>query len=209
MPKMIIPTKPEIEKWINIWNSNEEYQHNSSSVANLFKTFPKNNNVDEVMAKLAALDSLYTTHAKYLFYMAKNITLIENVDERINSGDLTVVNEIANFQYIDDNKEGNRNQYSLATKFCSFSNPKVYSIYDKWVKEVLVDLYETDPYLDLTTLSSKKRTNLRKLLESKDYLVFDKIMQCFREKYSDVFEGMPKMELDKYLWLAGKTTFGG
>lgn len=205
---MIIPTKSEVEKWIDLWNKNEGYRHNSSSVANLFKTFPKNKNVDEVMIKLAALDSLYTTHAKYLFYMAKNITSIKNVDERIDSGDLIVVNEISNFPYIDGDKKGNRNQYSLATKFCAFSNPEAYSIYDKWVKAVLVDLFEIEPYLELASLTSNKRANLKKVLESKDYLLFNRIINCFREKYSDVFGDMSKTELDKYLWLAGKTTFG-
>lgn len=190
------PTRTEVEKWLSAWDEDDKNKHVVSAIQNLFTKIPKNDNFDEIYIKIAALDDLYSTHVRYLDELAKHISSIKNLDRRLETGDLTVVNELANVSVTNENgKEKQYNYYSFATKFCMFSNSKAYSIYDSYVEKVLRGFNELDDFFD------PKELNFR------NYEDFDKILNLFRKKYQDVFENISRLDMDRYLWLLGKKTF--
>ncbi len=190
------PTHSEIEKWLSLWNSDEKNSRVVSSMQLLFEKMPLNNNLDEIHAKIAALNDLYSTHVRYLYEVANHILSIKDLDKRLATGDLTIVNEIANVPVI--NEKGDKkvyNYYSFATKFCMFSNPEAYSIYDSYVEKVLREFNQIDQFFD------------PKELDFRNYEDFDKILNLFREKYNTALAGFSRLDMDKYLWLLGKKTF--
>ncbi len=194
--KLRVPTQEEVAKWLNAWNNDAKNSHVVSSIQLLFEKIPLNNNLDEIHSKIAALDDLYSTHVRYLYEVANHILSIKDLDERLAAGDLTIVNEIASVPVVDE-KGGKKiyKYYSFATKFCMFSNPKAYSIYDSYVEKVLRGFNEIDHFYD------------QKELDFRNYEDFDKILSLFREKYHAVFNNISRLDMDRYLWLLGKKTF--
>ncbi len=194
--KLRVPTQEEITNWLNTWDNDEKNSHVVSSMQVLFKKIPSNNNLDEIYAKIAALNDLYSTNIRKLYDVAKHIFSVQDIDERLKAGDLTIVNEIAKVPLID--KYGDEkvyNYYSFATKFCMFSNPEVYSIYDSYVEKVLTEFNKIDRFFD------------PKELDFRNYEDFDEILNLFRAKYNTVFDNISRLDMDRYLWLLGKKTF--
>lgn len=77
-----------------------------------------------------------------IFPVAKHILSLD-IDERLKSGDIFLVNEIQNITI----KEGvQRKFYSFATKYCSHHNPLAYPIYDSYVEKVLKYFRKTDHF---------------------------------------------------------------
>lgn len=190
------PTRAEVQKWLDAWDKDEKNSHVVSSMQVLFEKIPQNDDFDEIYAKIAALNDLYSTNIRRLYEVAKHIFSIKNLDDRLKSGDLTIVNEIASVPIINKNGEEKvYNYYSFATKFCMFSNPEVYSIYDSYVEKVLTEFNKIDEFFD------RREFNFR------NYEDFDEILRRFREKYAAGLEGVSRLEMDKYLWLLGKKTF--
>ena len=194
--KLELPTKAGVATWLKTWDEDEKNSHVVSSMQVLFEKIPLNNDFDEIYAKIAALNDLYSTNIRKLYDVAKHIYSIKNLDERLRAGDLDVVNEIARVPVVD--KYGDEkvyNYYSFATKFCMFSNPEVYSIYDSYVEKVLVELNKLDHFFE------PRELNFR------DYRDFDTILNLFRKKYADALDGISRLDMDRYLWLLGKRTF--
>lgn len=194
--KLRVPTQEEITSWLNTWDNDEKNSHVVSSMQVLFEKIPLNNNLNEIYAKIAALNDLYSTNIRKLYDVAKHIFSIQDIDERLRAGDLTIVNEVAKVPLVD--KHGNEkvyNYYSFATKFCMFSNPEVYSIYDSYVEKVLIEFNEIDRFFN------PKELNFR------SYEDFDEILNSFRAKYNTVFDNISRLDMDRYLWLLGKKTF--
>lgn len=190
------PTHTEIKNWLKAWDEDEKNSHVVSSMQILFDKIPRNTDFDEIYAKIAALNDLYSTNIRRLYEVAKHIFSIPNLDERLSAGDLDVVNEIARVPIIDKyGEEKIYNYYSFATKFCMFSNPAVYSIYDSYVEKVLLEFNKNDQFFD------KSKLNFR------NYKDFDEILNRFRSKYSESLDGISRLDMDKYLWLLGKKTF--
>lgn len=190
------PTHSEIKKWLNAWNNDEKNARVVSSMRLLFEKIPLNNNLDEIYAKIAALDDLYSTHVRYLYEVANHILSIKDLDKRLAAGDVTAVNEIASVPVV--NEKGDKkvyNYYSFATKFCMFSNPEAYSIYDFYVEKVLSEFNQVDHFFN------------PKELDFRNYEDFDKILNLFREKYNTALTGFSRLDMDKYLWILGKKTF--
>lgn len=194
--KLRVPTQEEITNWLNTWDNDEKNSHVVSSMQVLFEKIPLNNNLDEIYAKIAALNDLYSTNIRKLYDVAKHIFSVQDIDERLKAGDLTTVNEIAKVPLVD--KHGDEkvyNYYSFATKFCMFSNPEVYSIYDSYVEKVLTEFNKIDRFFD------------PKELDFRNYEDFDEILNLFRAKYNTVFDNISRLDMDRYLWLLGKKTF--
>ena len=83
---------------------------------------------------LNLLDKYYSTNIKGhedISIIANYITSINNINKRLENGDLTLVNDIASCT--------NKKYISFASKFCSHINPDAYPIYDKLVREKLYE----------------------------------------------------------------------
>ncbi|AJD01244.1 hypothetical protein [Campylobacter lari] len=97
------------------------------------KTYPKNNDMDDILIKASSLNDFYSTNIFSIFPVAKHIKNLK-IDESLENGDLTLVSKIANVKINGVNK----NFYSFASKYCSHHKPLIFPIYDYYVDKVLI-----------------------------------------------------------------------
>lgn len=187
---IIKPSPTEIKKYLKLWDSLENYVSQESSLRKLYtETYPKNNNLDEVLIKVCSLNDFYSTNIFSPFTVAKHIIKIE-IDDKLKNADLKLVNEIAEVKM---NGDKIINFYSFATKYCSHHSPIVYPIYDSYVEKILMYFKKRDKFAVF------KKDDL------KDYALFKDILIQFQKFYS--LDEYNLKEIDKYLWQAGKESF--
>lgn len=180
------PSKEEVEKYLKLWDSLENYVLQENSLNKLFyKTYPKNTDIDDILIKASSLNDFYSTNIFSIFNVAKHIKEL-NIDERLANKDEILVNELAKVKINDKEK----NFYSFATKYCSHHDPINYPIYDSYVEKILMHFKKIDNF------SNFKRDDL------KEYPKFKQILIEFK-KYYDIDDYNLK-DIDKYLWQLGK-----
>ena len=180
------PSKEEVEKYLKLWDSLENYVLQENSLNKLFyKTYPKNTDIDDILIKASSLNDFYSTNIFSIFNVAKHIKEL-NIDKRLANKDETLVNELAKVKINDKEK----NFYSFATKYCSHHDPINYPIYDSYVEKILMHFKKIDNF------SNFKRDDL------KEYPKFKQILIEFK-KYYDIDDYNLK-DIDKYLWQLGK-----
>ncbi len=181
------PSVKEVEKYLDQWDSLENYVNQENSLDKLFfNLIPENKAIEDILIKCSTLNDFYSTNIFSIFPIAKHILQLD-IDERLKSGDLTLIEDIA-----DKNVMGRRN-YSFASKYCSHHNPDQFPIYDSYVDKVLRYFRREDKFANF------KNDNLQ------DYIKFRAILEEFKVYYS--LEQYSLKELDKYLWLLGKEYF--
>ena len=153
------------------------------------KTYPLNNDLDDVLIKVCALNDFYSTNIFSPFTVAKHILALK-IDNSLAKDDLEIVNKIANVKM---NGEKSINFYSFATKYCSHHKPTVYPIYDSYVEKMLVYFKKKNSFFDFA------RQDLRL------YVKFRDILMKFREYYD--LQQFNLKQIDQYLWQAGKKYF--
>lgn len=184
------PTTSEIKFYLEKWASLENYVLQESSLRKLFtKTYPSNNNLDDVLIKVCALNDFYSTNIYSPFTVAKHIVRLD-IDLKLDEENLNIVNAIAEVKM-----NGNKkiNFYSFATKYCSHHRPAVYPIYDSFVEKMLVHFKKADNFY------SFNKTDLKRYHKYRDILL------KFRAYYG--LENYTLKDIDKYLWQAGKIYF--
>ena len=188
--KVARPSKSEIEKYLKLWDSLENYRLQESSLKKLFtKTYPLNDDLNEVLIKVCALNDFYSTSIYYPVQVAKHIVSLQ-LDKKLMIKDPKVVNEIASVQV---KKDKLINYYSFATKYCSHHHPTLYPIYDSYVDKLLMHFKKEDNFFEF------KKSDL------KIYENFKNILEKFRIFYD--LEDYDLKQIDKYLWQAGKEYF--
>ena len=187
---IIRPSQVEVEHYLKLWDSLENYILQESSLRKLFtKTYPLNDDLDDVLIKVCSLNDFYSTNILSPFTVAKHIVK-SGIDDSIAKDDLTIVNKIAKVEM----KEGKiKNFYSFATKYCSHHKPTVYPIYDSYVDQMLVYYKNKDNFDNFS------REDL------KIYVRYRRILENFRKYYK--LETFDLKQIDKYLWQAGKKYF--
>ena len=195
MAKIPKPTQKELEKWLDNWEKMENYRNQENALNKLFhETYPKNNDINEILIKVATLNDFYSTHILNIFKVAEHIKNIENLDDRLQKGDEKLVKEIAK---VGLKKKGGKKIifYSFATKFCSHHNDKDFAIYDRYVEKILMHFKKLDDF-------SK---NFTKKEDLKEYSNFKSILfDDFRVYYK---LDCNLKELDRYLWQLGRKYF--
>lgn len=184
------PSRKEVEYYIDKWNSLENYAVQESSLKKLFtQTYPLNNNLDDVIIKVCALNDFYSTNIFSPFAIAKHIVSLK-IDSYLAKDDLKIVDKIAEIKM-----NGGKiiHFYSFATKYCSHHKPLVYPIYDSYVDKLLVHFRNKDKF------SNFSNTDLR------TYPLYKNILMDFRKFYG--LESFNLKQIDQYLWLAGKEYF--
>ena len=136
------PSQSEVEKYLSRWDSLENYVLQENALDKLFfNTYPENDDIDEILIKVSALNDFYSTNIFSVFPVAKHILSL-NIDEAIKNADESIVNKVALV-----NMNGKMiNFYSFATKYCSHHFPNDYPIYDTYVEKVLVALNKRDRF---------------------------------------------------------------
>ncbi len=133
---------------------NKYYQRDNDVLEYLFGKIPLNNKAEEVYIKIVVIDFIYSTQLKLLIgsagvYYLVDLILDLNFDVRVQKGDPTLVNDIAN-------NNGGVNLFSFASKYCALHNWYVYgkddySIYDSVVARLFPEYtaisHKTNPQI--------------------------------------------------------------
>ena len=182
--------KPNVEivkKYLNKWNSLENYTVQEEALSKLFnEIYPKNNDMNDVLIKIASLNYFYSTNIFSIYPVAKYYVDL-NMDERLQNGDLSLVDELS--------KVPGRDQlvYSFATKYCSHHQPNIYPIYDSYVDKMLCHFKKEYSFANFEDNDLKK------------YHMFKDVINQFQKYF--LLEEFTVKEIDKYLWLCGKEYF--
>lgn len=149
----------------------------------------------DVLVKVSLLNSLYSTNILNTFAVAKHIVDID-FSKRVLFG-----NEDQKCELVHDVAKVTingklRNNYSFATKYCSFIKPHFFPIYDKYIKESLFYFNHLDQF-----------TNKFIEADLKDFKTFKKIMTAFTN-HNDL-QSVPLPIIDKFLWFNGKAILEG
>jgi len=190
MNKFIIAPNPQVvNKYLEKWDSLDNYVMQEKSLMKLFqKTYPCNNDIDDVLIKVCALNDFYSTNIFSPFSVAIHIVSID-IDNRMSNNDLRLVNDIAKVNI----KGIQKNFYSFATKYCSHHYPKIFPIYDSYVEKMLLYFKNADHFMVFSKIDLKIYENYVEILK-----VFQKYY-CLTE--------FNLKQIDKYLWQAGKEYF--
>lgn len=183
------PCKQEVKKYLDLWDSLDNYVLQERSLDKLFiETFPNNTEIEDILIKASALNDFYSTNIFSIFSVAKHILSLD-IDKRLKTGDTTLVSEIANVEI----KGKKKVFYSFATKYCSHHNPIDFPIYDSYVDKILMYFKRKDKF------ESFKQADL------KDYSTFKNILLKFAEFYDITTYNLK--DIDRYLWQLGKKYF--
>lgn len=176
------PTDIFISTYIDKFNSeNKKYD---DIINNIIKKFPLNINYEDIIIKIAIINTIYNTKLYDIVTLATNIKYL-NIDSHIRNYDISIVDRIASsYKY-----SNNIYCYSFASKYCSFHN-SLYPIYDSIVDELLWNYKIRDNFYKF------KRYDL------KVYDKFIKILDEFVKFYN--ITTLNYKSLDKFLWQYGK-----
>lgn len=183
------PSTDEVERYLNKWNSLENYVLQENALDKLFFGIcPNNTDISDILLKCSTLNDFYSTNIFSVFSVAKHIQSL-NIDKRLKDGDLSLINEIALVKIGDKTK----NFYSFASKYCSHHNPKKFAIYDSYVEKCLKYFKKIDKFSNFDHN------------ELKDYATFNRVLNDFKKFYH--LDQYSLKEIDKYLWQLGKEYF--
>lgn len=176
----------EMQRYLAEWDS----KGYADIDASIFAVISANqgHDLDHVRAKVAIIRAKYHPGVIDVEVMARHISDVANVQERLNGGDLSLVNDIAQCRMA-------RGQwyYCFASKYCSFHNPDGFPIYDYFVKKVV--------WRYINEHSNEGRLPFESLRRYDEFVSYYKRM--IRES---ALTGGYK-NIDKYLWQLGKKLF--
>ena len=175
-----------------------KYKIPEEALRELFGQYPRNIESAQVLLKVTALNTLYSTQIP--LYSARIPTIIDvaqyivnlGIDSALNRGDDELVRKIARTE---SPHKAVRFYYSFATKYCCWHNPKAYPIFDSRVVEYLWHLRNLD-YLHQ--------------FPQKDLWVYPKFKKIVEEFIaSNDLGDFTFKEIDKFLFLQGAILLGG
>ena len=83
--KLQKPTNQLIDKYIAKFNQDERYFVSDDAIINLFKAFPENKKLEDIILKISVINDLYSTNIFSTFNLAKHIQQL-NIDSAIKRG---------------------------------------------------------------------------------------------------------------------------
>ena len=183
------PNLVEVKRYLDKWQTLENYRLQEDALNKLFvELCPKNDNISDILLKVAALNDFYSTNIYSVFSVAQRIIELD-IDKRLDEEDVNLVNEIKKVMI--SGKE--KHFYSFASKYCSHHRPESYPIYDSYVDHVLSYFRNRDKFYKF------KNGDL------KEYSAFKRLLAEFQKFYD--LQQFSLKEIDRYLWLFGKEYF--
>lgn len=179
------PTPKLIDNYLARLKQDNGFSTTERVLIKLFTDFPKNQVLEHVLLKVAALNSLYNTNIYAVYTVAEHIHQLD-IDPKLENHSLDLVNEIATVTI----RDKTRRNYSFASKYCSWHLPKIYPIYDSIVDQMIWNYKKSDQFTRFY------RYELRK------YVRYREIMGLFRGFYK--LEQFDFKEIDRFLWSYGK-----
>lgn len=138
-----VPSPLEIAEYEQKWNTSADYVNQKNALNKLFFNLcPENKEMSDILIKCSSLNNFYSTNIFKVHNVAKHF-LNQNIDERLATGDLKLVMDLANIMI-----NGKRFFfYSFATKYCSHHRPDIYPIYDRYVNKLLKYFRNRDGFM--------------------------------------------------------------
>jgi hypothetical protein len=182
---LLVPTIELIAQSVQSFNLDSHAGWSDQAVSKVIAQWPLNSKKDEVLAKVAVLNALYSTNIYALHTLAEHIVGLD-IDKRLDAGDIELVPEVARI-LIAGKK---RCLLSFASKYCSWHRPLTYQMYDGNVHRLLCAYQRQEKFSDFQKG------------EPRDYRRFMKIITDFREHFQ--LEQASRKELDQFLWMQGR-----
>lgn len=180
------PCAAEVEKYLLRWQEQDNYRLQESALNKLYcELCPRNDTIEDVLLKCSTLNDFYATNIFSIYPVANHILSL-NIDDRLQHGDLTLVDDIA------ESSTGRRH-YSFASKYCSHHQPLLYPIYDSYVDTVLCYFRDVDGFAAFRSE------------ELKTYPRFLDVLHAFCAFYN--LETYSLKQIDQYIWQLGKEYF--
>lgn len=162
-----------------------DYADTDAAIHLAFSTWPRNDQLDQVLTKVVVLNRLYSTSIYDVHGMARHIVTL-NIDAALMAGDPLLVARIAVLKLNDGRS---RNNYSFATKYCAWHEPERFQIYDARVDAALWAYQRQFKFGDF------------RRCELLDYSRFTQIVDAFINHFQ--LHNIGRKQLDKFLWLEG------
>lgn len=187
------PSCDNVEIYLHKWNTSASLYEPETALNKLFNQIcPYNTSLNDIMLKVAALNTVYNTHITDVYTISQHILSLD-IDSRLKDGNENLVNELMHVKYINDQKTVYKNHYSFSSKYCSFHNPDAFPIYDSYVDSILWHYQKT------TQFYAFDRKDL------KNYPKFKSAIKAFQLYFG--LEQYTVKQLDQYLWQFGKEYF--
>ena len=181
------PTLDFVESYISRFDK-ESFGITDKAITRLIRAFPHNHDLEDVLLKVVAINSLYATNIYAVVDVAKRICELQ-IDSALAQGSLELVGEIATVKV----RGKIRRNYSFASKYCSWHAPHIYPVYDSFVDRMLW------AYQKQENFATFKREELL------SYARYREILDKFRDHYALTQFGYK--DFDKFLWLYSRETF--
>lgn len=155
----------------------------------LFELYRQNTKIEEVLLKVIAINSLYSTRIKNndLIPLSLHICSIKNLDLLLDEGDINAVNLIGK------TTEGINSAYVFASKYCHFHNSSSFAIFD------------SNSWLTLSEISNKHSfSEVLSKTSTMDFISYKRFINCLNEFIGCFKINKSYKDVDKYLWLYGK-----
>jgi hypothetical protein len=166
-----------------------------AALRELFNHYPHNDNEAHVLLKVVALNRLYSTNIFAVYDMAHHIWRQgKDIDSALAEGDPEIVDKIAPVTITATLK--GRNNYSFASKYCSWHKDASYPIWDSRVDRYLRSLRRTD-FAKFLPISGELWNH---------YPEFVTLMTAFRNFYD--LRSFSFKDIDKFLWKHGGSPKG-
>ena len=175
-----IPTPQTVQHACSRYD--EKHHLAESTLDELFRLFPKNDNLNHVLLKVVAVNALYHTCIFDLEEVARHIHAHHlAVDTALSTADPAAIDLIARLTV----RSRSHNFYSFATKYANCHQPQAYPVYDS-----RIDAY-------LWSLQSANRFSTFQHSDLCHYAKFVEIMTDFRSFHG--LEGFTFKQVDKFL----------
>jgi hypothetical protein len=180
-----MPTLESVNAECQEFDRDPSTQLIEDALRQLREHFRKNVEPSHVLLKVVALNKLYSTNIINVEAVARHI-VDKEIDDHLSNGSPEIVDLIANVTI----GTQQRNNFSFATKYCSWHNPTAYAIWDGNVDECLWHYRNQDHFAKF------KRKDI-----SSSYDSFLKVIADFRSHYN--LTSVSLRDLDKFLWQVG------
>ena len=181
------------------YNKMESYRIQEWLLMQLISEYPTHENKSAVETKVKLLNLFYSTGIQAVNLMAKNILSIKNIDGRLDKGDYKLVSQIAKLKVSTGEVRFN---YSFATKYCAYHQPKKFPIYDSIVALTFASLFEKGllskyKYNRGKTDSRNTYSKTEFMEKLKEYDFYIKVYNHFMEEYD--LTSLSYREVDSYI----------
>ena len=181
------PTQELVSQRVQEFDTDAQTATVDRVVDHVFSERPTNTSIDDVLTKVVVLNGLYSTQIYAVYAAAKHIVALD-IDGRLESGDLELVEKIARMEFSDGKERCN---LSFASKYCSWHQPDLFQILDSYVTDLLWGYQKQHSFGDF---------RYKKDLEI--YPQFVNAVDQFCNHFG--LAGVSRRNVDKFLWIEGR-----